>query len=1215
MKYSIIFFLSLLLITSSISFGQVNITRPNVVCANGIKVNTYSGSAYYSRTDLRIPGRGLSLDVFFTYNSISALTDLGYGFGWTFSYNMLYKKDSADISVQNMDGMPNKYKFDPITSKFSPPSGVFETLEEFEPNKFVVKKTDGMSYFFEDASHKRLTKISDRYNNTILLSYQNGLLSSATDPSGRNINFSWNQGRLTKITDPNTTPQREWSYAYDAKGNPEKVTDPLGGVNEYRYDEQNKLISVTNKNGIPVNIEYNAANIVKRIITCVGVKNFTYSYENLRTHVVEEVSGVNQITSYQYDTLGRITRQYGNCCGNDVSFEYDGQNNIVKKTDGNGNATRYAYDNKGNIIKETDALSQSMEYTYEPNFSKVKSMRDRNGNITTMSYDDKGNRIQINKPLGITEKFTYDAFGQVLTAEDGNGYLTQYVYDIHGNLTEMKNAENGVLRIQFDAVGNPVSVTNENNQTSQFQYDMLNQRIKMIDPLGFSMEFTYDPEGNLLTSKDRKGQVTFFSYDGLNRVVVQTNPAGENILFVYDEVNNIISVKDPNGNTYSIAYDEMNRIIQLNSPLNERTNYAYDVVGNITAVVFSNGNTLKMKYDKLNRFIEAVDSEGALRKYTYDSNSNRNSVTDGNGNTIRYQYDAVNRNTTVIYPDGKAISSSYDKNDNLVKTTDRKGASVMFTYDKTNRLVRMDDPLGGVSHQQYDAIGNLLALIDPNGNKTTYTYDAMQRKLSETFANGDEKRWTYDPNGNIQSLIDPNNAQIQFTYDQVDRLIQVGYPDGQNEAFTYDKNGNMLTAVNAHSRVEMRYDADNRLISEAINGIATTYSYFTKVRKRQITYPGGRVVEEIYDKRNRLATVRDPMQPNPDILVYDYDEGDRVQRKTYGNKTYSELTYNSNDMPVQLTHYINQIVRTEYGYDANDNRMFEKNNFTPDASQLYQYDPLNRLTENLEGTLSGGTISNLKKEQIFDLDLVGNRKSVEENGVIQRYLSNKVNQYIAAGTTMLAYDANGNTLSDGLHNYTYDLKNRMVSVGDSVQYLYDALNRRITKVIGLDSTYFLYSGLRVIEERNSRFESPHREFFFGRELDEVIAMANDSGYYYFHLNLLGSVTIASNNFGKIEEQYRYDPYGKVIFLDLNDNQLNSSIICNPYLFTSQRYDIESGLYHFKNRSYSPAYGRFLQRDPLGYIDGMSLYNYARLNPFKYNDIMGFASNNVNKKKM
>lgn len=38
--------------------------------------------------------------------------------------------------------------------------------------------------------------------------------------------------------------------------------------------------------------------------------------------------------------------------------------------------------------------------------------------------------------------------------------------------------------------------------------------------------------------------------------------------------------------------------------------------------------------------------------------------------------------------------------------------------------------------------------------------------------------------------------------------------------------------------------------------------------------------------------------------------------------------------------------------------------------------------------------------------------------------------------------------------------------------------------------------------------------------------------------------------------------------------------------------------------YSPDQGRFVQRDPLGYIDGMNLYRYGKSNPIKYGDPTG-----------
>ncbi|MFH1419390.1 MAG: RHS repeat-associated core domain-containing protein [Planctomycetota bacterium] len=91
------------------------------------------------------------------------------------------------------------------------------------------------------------------------------------------------------------------------------------------------------------------------------------------------------------------------------------------------------------------------------------------------------------------------------------------------------------------------------------------------------------------------------------------------------------------------------------------------------------------------------------------------------------------------------------------------------------------------------------------------------------------------------------------------------------------------------------------------------------------------------------------------------------------------------------------------------------------------------------------------------------------------------------------------------------------------------------------------------------------------------------------------------------ERYAYEPYGATLIEHKDSGNwvaTNASHFGNPFAWTGQRYDPGVDLYGFFARTYSPTLGRWLQRDPLGYVDGVNQYKYVSGNPLFFVDPFG-----------
>jgi RHS repeat-associated protein len=81
----------------------------------------------------------------------------------------------------------------------------------------------------------------------------------------------------------------------------------------------------------------------------------------------------------------------------------------------------------------------------------------------------------------------------------------------------------------------------------------------------------------------------------------------------------------------------------------------------------------------------------------------------------------------------------------------------------------------------------------------------------------------------------------------------------------------------------------------------------------------------------------------------------------------------------------------------------------------------------------------------------------------------------------------------------------------------------------------------------------------------------------------------------------FDPFGKV-----NSSQNLNSFGGQSYGFTGLEHD-ESGLVYARNRYYSPALGRFISEDPIGFGGGSNFYAYCGNDPINFTDPLGLMA--------
>jgi RHS repeat-associated protein len=151
----------------------------------------------------------------------------------------------------------------------------------------------------------------------------------------------------------------------------------------------------------------------------------------------------------------------------------------------------------------------------------------------------------------------------------------------------------------------------------------------------------------------------------------------------------------------------------------------------------------------------------------------------------------------------------------------------------------------------------------------------------------------------------------------------------------------------------------------------------------------------------------------------------------------------------------------------------------------------------------------------------------------------------------------------------------------------------VARTHGATAVVYIHAGQQTVCDYTrgaNANTTPAFRYEWGDYIDEpILFQTGSSTLLYNHHNQQYSTVALTNSSGEVISRYGYTAYGEQSILTYTGSSQSYSSYANRYTYTGREWDDSLKAHYFRARWYDAALGRFVNRDPIGYVDGMSLY--------------------------